>query len=203
MALVAFCCGSFYLGPIVSFFNLLINDVNISSNLYYILSYFWMPIGAMSITVMALNVFKPEYQKYLIIFWGIVSIIYWIFMFGFTDQQHIASTVGTGELLDISHQSVSLYISGLGFIMILVINTGGFLFLGLKLKSRDFPKRDVWKSFMISIGWFLFVISGVMDALFPPESIGFIIFVRGLMMIAFNLIYLGFWSKPKRLEDSN
>lgn len=56
---------------------------------------------------------------------------------------------------------------------------------------------------MIGLGWLLFVVSGVMDAMVPPNTVGIIVFVRGLMIVAFNFINLGFWSKPVRLESKS
>lgn len=201
VALVAFCSGSFYLGPTVSFLSLLFTGQNITANLYYILSYVWLPIGTIGIVVMALNVFYPKYQKIAVIFYGIIAVIFWIFMFGFTEQQRSVSQVEANELLDISHASVSLIITGLSLLSILFIDSGGFFFLSRKLSERSFPQKDIRKAQMISLGWFLFVASGVLDAVVPAESIGFIIFVRSLMIIAFNFIYLGFWSKPTRINE--
>lgn len=198
VAMVAFCCGGFYLGPSVSFIHLLITGDNISGELYYYLSYALLPVGTMGIVIMALNVIKPKWQKPAIIFYGMLSILFWIFMFGFTDQQF---DVSTGELLDIGHAGVSRIVAAISLLSILCIDSLGFFLLSLKFKKLDLPKRDVRKAFMIGLGWFLFFFSGTIDALFPPDTIEFILLLRALMVIAFNLIYIGFWSKPTRLEE--
>lgn len=200
VAIVAFCCGSFYLGPSISFIRLLLGMENLQADTYYILSYVWLPIGIMGIILMALKVFKPKMQKLAMLFYGIMAITYWVFMFGFTDTQHTVEPVGPGELIDVSHANVSLVVTGISLLSILIIDCGGFFLLSYRLKKRDLPQRDVRKAFMIGLGWFFFVISGIMDAMLEPTTIGFILVVRGIMMIAFNLIYIGFWSKPVKLE---
>ncbi|MCF2138439.1 MAG: hypothetical protein K9W44_00120 [Candidatus Lokiarchaeota archaeon] len=204
VAIVAFCSGSFYLGPSVSFISLLITGQNISGYLYYILSYVWMPIGTIGIVQMALNVFYPKYQKIAFIFYGIIAVIYWIFMFGFGDAQFQEEQLSqTGELLDISHTGVSLIVTAISLISVLTIDSAGFFLLARKLKKNNMPKKGVRKTFMIGLGWLLFVVSGVMDAMVPPNTVGIIVFVRGLMIVAFNFINLGFWSKPVRLESKS
>ena len=200
VAVVAFVCGSFYLGPSVSFISLITTGENITPHLYYLISYIWMPIGTISIVLMALTVFKPSARKFAIIFYGIMAVVYWVAMFGFTDQQYTAEPPLPGELLDISHANVSLIITAITLVSVLIIDSGGFFFLARKLKRENFPKKDIQKAFTISLGWLLFVISGILDALVSLNSVVGIIVVRGLMMVAFNLIYLGFWSKPVKLE---
>ncbi len=200
VAMVALCCGGFYLGPTVSFINLLVNGVNIESRIYYFLSYIWLPIGTIGIILMALNVFYPKMQKSAIIVYGIQALIFYIFMFAFPEQQHKSDPVPPGALLDIGHANVSLVLAAFSLVSVLVIDSGGFFILSNKLKKRDFPQKDIRKAFMIGLGWLLFVISGIVDALFSPDSVLFVLIMRILMIIAYNLIYLGFWSKPARLE---
>lgn len=204
VAFVAFCCGMFYLGPTVSFISLLTTGENIAPRTYYLLSYITMPLAGTGIVIMALNVFYPKLQKPAFIFYGIMCVVYYIFMFGpAKDNQFIAEDVGPGELLDISHNNVSLIVTGIVLLSVLVIDGGGFFLLALKLKKNNMPQQGIRKTLMIAFGWLLFVTSGIMDAMLPPLSITFIIFVRLLMIVAFNFVYLGFWSKPVRLEKKD
>ncbi|MHA1612126.1 MAG: hypothetical protein ACTSYU_08760, partial [Promethearchaeota archaeon] len=108
VATVAFCTGSFYLGPSVSFLSLVFTGNNIAPATYYILSYVWLPIGTLSINLMALTVFKPSLRKAVVIIYGAISIVFWILMFGFTDQQFTTEPVGADELLDVSHSGGAL-----------------------------------------------------------------------------------------------
>ena len=201
VALVAFCCGSFYLGPSVSFLSLIFTGKNISGELYFMLSYFLLPVGTMGIVLMALNVFLPKMQKPAILFFGSLTLVFWIAMFGFTNTQFEIDPEAPSELLDIGHANVSLAIAALSLLSILFIDSFGFFLLARKLKNRDYPISDIRKAYMISCGWFLFFISGVVDALFTPSSIILILIIRLIMIIAYNFIYIGFWSKPTRIEQ--
>ncbi|MHA1519352.1 MAG: hypothetical protein ACTSRK_04135 [Promethearchaeota archaeon] len=200
VATVAFCTGSFYLGPSVSFLSLVFTGNNIAPATYYILSYVWLPIGTLSINLMALTVFKPSLRKAVVIIYGAISIVFWILMFGFTDQQFTTEPVGADELLDVSHSGGALVIVAVTLLSVLVLDAGGFFMLSRKLKKRDFPKKDVQKAFMIGLGWLIFVIVGSIDSLVPPQTVVLAIAIRVIMLLAFNLIYLGFWSKPVKLE---
>ncbi|WP_371804863.1 hypothetical protein [Candidatus Lokiarchaeum ossiferum] len=200
VALVAFCCGSFYLGPSISFIRLLLGYDNLASGTYYIISYVWMPIGTLGIVLMGLIVFAPNLKKPALIFYGILGIVFWIFMFGFTENQHTSEPVGPGELIDVSHANVSLVLVGICLLSILVIDGFGFFLLAYRLKKKNMGKRDTRKSFMVGLGWSLFVISGLVDTMVIPSTVWFILINRGIMMFAFNIIYIGFWSKPAKLE---
>ncbi|MHA1612519.1 MAG: hypothetical protein ACTSYU_10745, partial [Promethearchaeota archaeon] len=129
------------------------------------------------------------------------SIVFWILMFGFTDQQFTTEPVGADELLDVSHSGGALVIVAITLLSVLILDSGGFFMLARKLKKKDFPKKDVRKSAMIGLGWFIFVVVGTMDSLIPPQSVGFVITIRVIMLVAFNLIYLGFWSKPVKIDS--
>ena len=200
VAWVAFCCGMFYLGPTVSFISLLTTGNNIAPRTYYLLSYVTLPLAGMGITQMSLTVFNRKLQKRAFVIYLLMSLLYYIFVIGFTDQQYKAEDVGPSELLDISHNNVSLIVTGFTLFTVLVVSSGGFFLLARKLKKNNMPKKDIRKTLMIAIGWLFFVVSGIMDAMIPPLSIIFILFVRILMIIAFNFIYLGFWKKPVRMK---
>ncbi|XEO75645.1 hypothetical protein WKT22_00664 [Candidatus Lokiarchaeum ossiferum] len=200
VAIVAFCCGSFMLGPSVSFLSLIFTGENIPATIYYVLSYATVPIVTIGIIIMTFSIVQPKYQKYAVFIWSILGLIYWIFMFGFTASQFSVTETEPGELIDINHESVSLIITGLSLITSLIVGGGGFVYLSRKFKKLGFSKKEIRKSFLIGIGWMVFVILGILEALIPPVSITFVIINRMLMFIAFNFVFMGYWSKPTKLQ---
>jgi len=198
VAITAFICGSFYLGPGVSFLSLILTDVNIAGNIYLLLSYTGTPIGGICIISLGFNAFAPKAQKIAAIIFGILAVVFWIFMYGFTADQYTEVLVGPTELLDVSQAGVVRIITLLIMVSMLLFDSLGFFIFARRLKKMDGTAKEVKKANMIGAGWFLFVMSGMMDAILPADimTIAVIIIVRGIMVLAFLLIFQGY--KPTK-----
>jgi hypothetical protein len=198
VAICAFVCGTFYLGPSLSLLSLLINDTNIAGDLYLLLSYTGTPIGGICIISLGFNAFAPKAQKYAAAVFGILAVVFWIFMYGFTATQYDAPAVDPGELLDVSQAGVVRIITLLIMVSILLFDSIGFFIFAWRLKKMDASAKEVQKAIMIGVGWFLFIASGMIDTILPAElmTIWVIVINRGIMILAFLLIFQGY--KPPK-----
>jgi len=194
-------CGLFYLGQFADFFTIIITGRNLNPvYLYGILCYMWVaPALAIGIYLGG-ELMLPEKKKYLIIIYCFLGILFELFIWLDPLNSFSFETPFPGEnLIDSSfnktHPTFFLIVT---FILtVLVLN--GFGFLYKSVKSTGIIKK---KFFLFSIGWFVFTIGAIFDALTSPGI--FLFIVRIIMMTSSWFWYLGLKEvhiKPEKAKD--
>ncbi|MHA1730721.1 MAG: hypothetical protein ACTSU5_02205 [Promethearchaeota archaeon] len=193
VAVTAFAAGCIFLGPAVSFLHLAATGRNISSNLYGLLSYTSPPIATTCSMYVGFAVFSPERKGLVLKVYAAISVVYEVILYAFTSQMVAAVSVGEGELLDVSLQSAILVLIAFFILSLVFILARGFY----KLHGRLPEGPDRRHAAYLTIGWVLFAVAGTMDAIVPAEFIHLIVVARGMMIVGYSLVFLGF-SPPRK-----
>ncbi|WP_371804757.1 hypothetical protein [Candidatus Lokiarchaeum ossiferum] len=198
---VAFSMGSFYLGPAISFLKLVFFGENLDPELYFKLSYILIPIATVAILYLGFNIFRPKYQKRFVIFYSILCIDYWVAMFFFTDMMFSADVPLAGELLDINLEHIIKYQTAFYIISLIFVISGGFFGMRRKIKKQDPESKELKKITQLAVGWALFGLGSIMDAILPTELLQYVIIARIFMGIGYILVFLGFLPKMKEVYE--
>jgi len=187
-ALFLICGGSFYLGTVCSFANLLLKGTNLSEPIVGQLCYSWAPIGICSSMYVGLTMMKQKLVKPICIFFALTAPIYWIGLWFFpslTISSDVIEANLAGNLIDIQligyiNTMTAAYLLSFGFILI-----PGFFWFAKK--TTGVVKK---KALSHAIGYILFVACGAMDSLIEFST--FIIIVRLFMVAGYICMYYGF-----------
>lgn len=192
--LILFCLGTFYLGTVVSFFQLLLTGLNIEpayrgAQLCYTIA----PVGSAICTYTGFTMFG----KRKVGIWGALvhlatGIVYWYGLWGqpaLTIATAIPDEVG-GGLVDFELLSYVMGLTIFYLASLLVVLGGGFFWLA---KNTTGAVRK--KSIYLSVGCVLFCVSGAIDAL--VELAYFIAIPRFFMITGAILLYFGFVHEVK------
>jgi hypothetical protein len=190
VAIVFILLGIFYLGPVTSFIALHLTGSNISGELYGYLSYSLSPVTTPIAMVLGFWIFKTEWRFKILWFFIPLALLYWFFLivmpfFGLPAFEY--SEV-PGRLLDVSHSGACLYLAAVYILAVVVILGGGFFYLSSRIRGTP----EFKKSLFLGIGWVLFGIAGVMDALLSDSFPNIIFIARGLMIFSFIFVFTGF-----------
>ncbi|MHA1777144.1 MAG: hypothetical protein ACTSWC_10240 [Promethearchaeota archaeon] len=190
VSMVGFCLGTFYLAPGITFLNLAFTGSNLDPTIYFWMSYVLNPVGTFLVVYLGFSVFQPKYKKYAGYAYFALWVAYWILLFGFPEISF--EVVPRGEVLDANLTGALRYITAFNILTVLVLISTGFFRLSLKMKKSGAPKADVQKLFMIGLGWLLFSIASVTDAIAPGSLIYVVLIGRLIMALSIFLIFQGF-----------
>ncbi len=186
-ALFAFALGSFYLGTVSSFINLLLNNVNLETRLVAILCYSITPLGIGAAMYIGFSMIKPSWAKPMAWIFGLSGIPFWANLWFGWPENGIGTALPYNpsvDLIDIELESLSNYFTIIYIVSMMAVLGVGFIILAfrstgeIRTRSRNY-----------AIGLILFSVAGAIDSrgLFsgPPMVV-----VRVLMVVAYIFLYL-------------
>lgn len=177
--------GMFYLGTVVSFFNLILTGANVSARVGTYLCYTTPPVAAALAMFVGFKMIKPEVAKKITLLYLLTGPFYWIFFFGFSEENMTLMPDPAPELIDFELTGVVLIFVAVYLLSFLLVVAGGFFWLAKK--STGAVKR---KSLMLALGFTLFTICGAIDSLVELDA--WIFLPRIFMLTGFVLMYVGF-----------
>ncbi len=186
-ALFAGALGSFYLGTVSSFINLLLNGVNLDYRLVGVLCYSITPLGIAAAMYIGFSMIKPSWAKPMAWIFGLTGIPFWANLWFSWPVNGIGHAIPYDmyvDLIDIELESLSniftityilsmIAVLGVGFIYLATRSTGE-----IRTRSRNY-----------AIGLILFSIAGAIDSrgIFQGTIM---VAVRVLMVVAYIFLYL-------------
>ena len=182
--------GLFWLGPATDFFNVMLTGENLSPTyLYGWLSYMWITPAVIVAFYLGAELMVPEKKKIIVIFYGILGIIFEILLFSsptlvFTTDSLM--TPESGMLIDTSFNRgwYAFYIIAFFLLSILV-----FLVIGFAIKAKQATGELRKKFLFLFVGFLIFLICGIFDSLTSPEV--YLVIWRGAMVTFALWMYLG------------
>ena len=173
-----------WLGPCVDFFSVIATGKNLSPiGLNGILSYMWVAPAIIFGLYLGAELMLPEKKKIILVIYGVLSVIFELFLFLDTINAFKFEIVGgaVDTSFEYGHPT---------FILVLVFLLSVFIFVGLgSLRQVAKTTGVVRKKFIfMATASILFVIVGACDALLTPGPILFIIRM-GMIVIAFMLYF--------------
>lgn len=192
IAVTAFTGAGIYLGPGISFLSLLVTGENISGLLYAYLSYTSPPVATVCGIYVGFSIFDPDHKNQVTGLYSVIAAVFLGLLFALPDAMIEVSTGSPGELLDVTMQSVALVLMGFFIFSLIFLLGGGFYRLSRKMTGTTERKHAQF----LTAGWILFAVAGIMDAMVPPTLFQLMVVARGMMAVAFVLIFRGF-SPPK------
>jgi len=192
--------GLCYLGSCLDFLTILLSGSNIDNSygLLGILGGMWIIPSIFTAIYIGVELMIPEKKMYILPIYVVLGIIYELFIFLDPMGSHYfipPTTLGEDLIEDIFEVGSPAGILFVIFMLSMLI-LNGFGFLLKSFQSTGIIRK---KFLLLSIGIFLFVIFGGLDALIAPGVI--LIFVRIGFMSAFWVLYLGLReesTEPKR-----
>lgn len=184
---MAILMGLLLLGPATDFWFVLLTGNNIDYYLYCVLSYMWVAPGIVFIMWIGGELIAKKAKWYIVGIYTVIGIIFEYFLF----FQHSGSFKPFVDPLGEDIIDASFNIASLTFIIIAVFIVSVLLFDGVgALRKAIQLTGELRKKFTyLTIGFFLFCIAAVMDALLEP---GIILFVARFGFIADNVfLYIG------------
>jgi len=188
-----FSVGFTLLGPAVDFLVILITTTNLTPVwLYGILSYIWTAPVAIFGLYIGFELMAPSKKWYILSIYILLAVIFEILLFyaSFTDPELIFKYPvplpnGT-DLLSTSIKPTSIAFIFMMIFMISGLIFNGFGFLSKAIKSSGILRR---KFLYLSLGWILFIVCGMFDALFEPGPVTFFIRIGTMCSVVF--LYVG------------
>jgi len=190
VSLLALCLGTFYLAPGITFIKVAFGGENLNETVYFLMSYILNPVGTLIVVYLGFSIFQPKYKKYASYFYMVLLVVYWILMFGWPQDAY--EIVPGEEILDENLTGVIRYLTTFNILTILVLITSGFLRLAFKMKKKGGTNAEVHKLFLIGIGWLLFSIASITDAIAPASLIYIVLVGRIIMATSCFMIFEGF-----------
>jgi len=195
VAILGLSLASFFLGPTVSFFSLLITGENIPYIIYGYLSYSLQPIAIISAMFLGFEIFNKERQKLIVSIFVVIGIVFWIAFFGWSTTMIEHIEPGEGELLDISLASIVMIITAINLVCLPAFLSTGFY----SMRKRISDPEQRRKALYLARGWIVFVVAGFMDTLIFSELLpDWIIIPRLFMIAAYYNIFMGFAPLKKK-----
>ncbi len=163
-------------------------------NTYIVIGLAGIPIAILAWLDVYMSTINPEKKKSVLLIFGIFSIIFEIWVFYhlyFAPGAPVRSMLGVLEnpdnITDIDYKSFVLIYLG-SSIGIAVVTGIHFSIKSIKLKEND---ELLWKGKFLLIGFILFGIASVFDAMVPME-VWLLIIIRLILMATTFFFYLGF-----------
>lgn len=191
-SLTIFFVGLLWLGPTTDFLKILITGTNIDPYwIYPLLSYMWAAPGIFFGMYIGGELLMPKKKWYLLAIFLIISIVYEIVLFMNPLGSFEFTVPGVdfpfgSDLIDTSsdYSWFTAYFLIVFILSILLFNGVGFL-------SKAFKATGILKKkfLYLAIGFILFAIVVVFDALIPPGIL--LSFVRFGIIVSSILLYLG------------
>ncbi len=185
--------GYVLLGPATDFMVILITGTNLEPYwLYGLLSYIWTgPVTLFGLYTGA-ELLAPTKKILILIIYGALVVIFEIILFVFSLTNPEAIFVYPNPLPQgtaLLNTSVSL--SSIIFILMIVFLTSGLIFNGFGFLNKSIQSTGMIrrKFSYLSLGWFLFIICGALDALIDPGIITFFIRIGTIFSVVF--LWLG------------
>jgi len=182
------CAGSFYLGPVTSFFSLLITGKNLDGFLVGQLCYLWAPIGISLSLYVGFQVVKLEYSKPSAIIYLLTGILYWYGLL-IVPQITIGYEIPEGGLglIDIQLKSFVQILTAIYLFTFALVQIPGFIIISKRV-TGDARIRAYYNA----IGYTLFVICGILDSMVEFPNPIFLLIVRIIMASGYFILYLGY-----------
>jgi hypothetical protein len=181
--------GLLYLGPLTDFLLVVFTGKNLDPRLIYpILSYMWIAPAVFFAMYIGGELMLPSKKWWIVGIFVALGVIFEIFLWGFTADSFTFATIGPGDMIDTSFNE-----SHPTFILIAIFIIATLFFNGIGFLIKGYQSTGVLrKKFLyLSIGFIIFDISGVFDALTPAGIVIGLIIARIRMMVYSVLVYLG------------
>ncbi|TFG09031.1 MAG: hypothetical protein EU539_00535 [Promethearchaeota archaeon] len=180
--------GLFWLGPFSDFLSVLIFGKNIQPiYIYGWLSYIWVAPAIILAMYLGSELMVPEKKKIIMVFYGIIGIIFELFLFLDVSGTFIFSLTRPGQdTIDASFNRTSITFFIIAFFLISVLIFEG---IGFAIKARQ-ATGDIRRKFTyLSLAFIIFVVCGALDSII---SLGVAIGIIRIVMMSFALfMYLG------------
>jgi len=179
--------GLLLLGPATDFLFVLLTGSNIDFFLYVRLSYMWVVPGIVFMMWIGGELLAPRAKWYIVGVFTVIGVIFMYLLFFDTLNSFKPYENPMGE--DVIDSSFNT--GALPFIIIVVLILSVLLFDGIgSLRKAKQLTGELRKKFIyLTIGFFLFTIAAVMDALLEP---GIVLFVARFGFMADNIfLYIG------------
>lgn len=182
--------GFLYLGVIADFITVLITRINFnnSTGLEGILSYFSVPFAVIFAISIGAELLLPTKKRYILIIYLILGIFFEIVLL--TDPlgsvKYILPAIPGENLIDsqFNYSAPLFYIISFFLLSVLLFNGIGFLYKSVQ-SATEIKKRFR----LLAIGFILFVICAVFDALLAPGVI--LLFARVGVILTTIFFYYG------------
>jgi len=188
-AFTMFFIGAFWSGPTLDFILVYFFKTNITPiEFYAILSYLWVAPALIFSMYLGGSLLVPKKKWILVGVFIILGIVFEYFLWFHTSESFVITLGVPGEeLIDSSfnRQSPTFILIALFLVSVLV-----FLSIGFLIKAKQATGELRKKFLYLSLGFFIFVVVGALDALVAPGPILGVI--RGVMMTFALWMYLGF-----------
>jgi hypothetical protein len=180
--------GLLWLGPSTDFLMLLFTGANISpQEIYAYLSYLWVAPAIFIAMLIGTELIAPNRKKAILIFIGIVGIIFEIGLIFFPfEGQTFEYKIEAKNIIDTSFNPLFFSFYALAIILLFVVIFNGF---GSIQKARESTGILRQKFIFLALGFIIFPIAAVFDTLVPPGVA--LPFVRITVVITGILLYLG------------
>lgn len=185
--IMAIFMGLLLLGPATDFLFVLLTGSNIDFFLYVRLSYMWVVPGIVFMMWIGGELLAPRAKWYIVGGFTVIGLIFMYLLFFDTLNSFKPYENPMGE--DVIDSSFNT--GALPFIIIVVLILSVLLFdgIGSLRKAKQFTGELRKKFIYLTIGFFLFTIAAVMDALLEP---GIVLFVARFGFMADNIfLYIG------------
>lgn len=195
VSILGWCWVVNYLGPLVTFWSLVITGHNIDPTLYFILSYTIPPISIMNAIWLGFEIFSPNKKKKVFSIFLISGVIYYIAEFGWTNLMFringdVNQLNANGQMIDMSVLSIIQLLCLCYILSAMFIIGGGFLWLRKRTKGVD-RKRATY----IFIGYIIAGFAVLLETTLGSLGDVFKIIARVMMATYLAFIYLGFKAK--------
>ena len=157
-----------FLGQFVDFLSILFFGMNLSpAYLYALLCYMWVAPAVVSGFIVGSTLIIPERKKLLVGIYTILGIIFEFFLWLDLDNSFtikLPDRPGT-DIIDISFNRTHPTFILIAFFLISALV---FLGIGFAIKAKQ-AVGELRKNFaLLSVGWIIFVITGMLDSLTDP-----------------------------------
>jgi len=182
--------GLFWLGPATDFFMVLLTGENLDPEHYYgWLSYMWIPPAVSSAFYLGAELIVPGKKKTIVTIYAILGIIFVVLIFTNpigTGGAFVFNDVEEGDLIDSGFNRAN---PAFWLIVLFLISILMFLAVGFFVKAKQATGELRKKFGFLGLGFLVFFICGVADALFVPGI--YLAIWRGAMMTFALWMYLG------------
>jgi hypothetical protein len=166
---------------------------NIPVLVYGFLGFFIVPLSTLNAMYLGFEIFNPERKKLALIIYASTGIVYYIALFGWPGEMFKEGTNASGEMLDITLQSVVLGSSIFYIMSMIFVISGGFVRL-----RRRITGFDRQRAIDLAIAFLLFSFAAIFEAVFSSNII-----IIGHIMNALSVffVYRGFHGKEKAPDN--
>lgn len=198
MGITMICAGLIWLGVSCDFLTVLLTNTNLDNSygLVSLLNFVWLAPGIFFGMYMWAKLMMPDKRHYFLIIYLLIGIAYLIFIFiddnSFT---HVNPETPGENLID-----VSLVIVSPAGILSVIIALSNLIFLGFGFLYKTIhSKGTLRKKFLfLSLGNFLLLIFGALDAFTSPDIM--LILIRIGVLLSLWFYYMGLREEPDKSE---